>query len=42
MHLVKRGKVYWFQFIYNGTRYRQNTKLKNWRDAHVGIPHCAR
>jgi integrase len=33
MHLFKRGKVYWFQFIHNGTRYRQSTKLKNRRDA---------
>ena len=33
MHIFKRGTVYWFQFIHNGTRYRQSTKVKNRRDA---------
>jgi integrase len=33
MHIFKRGTVYWFQFIHNGIRYRQSTKLKNRRDA---------
>jgi integrase len=33
MHIFKRGTVYWFQFIHDGTRYRQSTKVKNRRDA---------
>jgi site-specific recombinase XerD len=33
MHVFKRGAVYWFEFLHNGVRYRQSTKLKNRRDA---------
>jgi integrase len=33
MHLFKRNETYWFQFIHDGTRYRQSTKVKNRRDA---------
>jgi hypothetical protein len=33
MHIFKRGTVYWVQFIHNGTRFRQSTKVKNRRDA---------
>jgi hypothetical protein len=27
--IYKRGKVYWYQFIYNSVRYRGTTRLTN-------------
>ena len=29
MHIFKRGKVYWYEFVYAGVRYRRSSKLKN-------------
>jgi integrase len=33
MALLKRGGVYWFEFVYGGRRYRKSTGVKNQRDA---------
>lgn len=33
MSIYKRGRVYWFNFVYNGKRYQQSTKLRNPKDA---------
>jgi len=31
--IYKRGKVYWFKFVYNGIRYRESTHLTNRAEA---------
>ncbi len=31
--IYKRGKVYWFKFVYNGIRYRESTRLTNRAEA---------
>ena len=33
MHVFKRGAVYWFEFVLDGKRYRESTRLKNQRKA---------
>src|SRR5215472_6211074 len=33
MSVFKRGSVYWFDFVRNGVRYQQSTKVRNRRDA---------
>ena len=31
--IYKRGNVYWFQFVYNGVRYRESTGLTHKAEA---------
>ena len=31
--IYKRGNVYWFQFVYNGVRYRESTDLTHKAEA---------
>jgi hypothetical protein len=31
MAIYKRGKVYWYKFVFNGTRYRESAKTGNER-----------
>ena len=31
--VIKRGGVYWFEFVYLGRRYRQSTHQTNWKVA---------
>jgi integrase len=33
MAIYKRGKVYWFDFVYRGVRHQKSTKLRNAQDA---------
>jgi integrase len=35
MSLFKRGKVYWYHFIFNGQHIQRSTKLRNARDARL-------
>jgi integrase len=35
MSLYKRGKTYWYEFMFNGTRYRRSTHVKSLRAAGV-------
>lgn len=33
MNVFKRGRVYWYEFVLDGKRYRRSTKLRNSREA---------